>query len=60
MINLKTNYPIYSRSFLFELHCYDDEMTKNNFNPKLNSLTYMKITFNENRFGNSLSEKNWI
>ena len=56
MINQKTNYPIYSRSLLFELHCYDDEMTKKNFNPRLISLIYMKINFNKNGFENSLSE----
>ena len=56
MINQKINYPIYSRSLLFELHCYDDEMIKNNFNPILISLIYMKINFNKNGFENSLSE----
>ena len=56
MINQKINYPIYSISLLFELHCYDDEMTKNNFNPRLISLIYMKINFNENGIENSLSD----
>ena len=56
MINQKTNYPIYSRSLLFELYCCDDEMTKKNFNPRLISLIYMKINFNKNGFENSLSE----
>ena len=56
MINQKINYPIYSRSLLFELHYYDDEMTKKNFNPRLISLIYMKINFNKNGFENSLSE----
>ena len=54
MINQKTNYPICSRSLLFELQCYDDEMTKKNFNLKLISLIYMKINF-KNGFENSLS-----
>ena len=56
MIDQKINYPIYSRSLLFELHCYDDEMTKKNVNPRLISLIYMKINFNENGIENSLSE----
>ena len=56
MINQKINYHIYSRSLLFELHYYDDEMTKKNFNPRLISLIYMKINFNENNIENSLSE----
>ena len=56
MIYQKTNYPIYSRSLLFKLHCDDDEMTKNNFNPRLISLIYMKINFNKDRFEDSLSE----
>ena len=56
MINQKINYPIYSRSLLFELHCYDDEMTKKNFNPRSISLIYMKINFNENGIENSSSE----
>ena len=56
MRNQKINYPIYSRSLLFELHCYDDEMTKKNFNPRLISLIYMKINFNENGIENSPSE----
>ena len=57
MTNQKTNYPNYSRSLLFELYYYDDEMTKKNFSPRFNSLIYMKIIFNENGFGNLLSEK---
>ena len=56
MTNQKTGYPNYSRSLLFELYCYDDEMTKNNFSPRFNFLIYMKIIFNENGFGNLLSE----
>ena len=56
MINQKINYSIYSRSLLFELHCYDDEMTKKNFNPRSISLIYMKIIFNENGIENSPSE----
>ena len=56
MINQNINYPIYSRSLLFELHCYDDGMTKKNFNPRLISLISMKINFNENGIENSLSE----
>ena len=52
MINQKTNYPNYSRSLLFELYSYDDEMTKNNFNPRFNSLIYMKINFHKNGFEN--------
>ena len=56
MINQKINYPIFSRSLLFELHCYDDEMTKKNFNPRLISLIYMKTNFNENGIKHSLSE----
>ena len=56
MTNQKTNYPYYSRSLLFELYCYDDEMTKKNFSPSFNSLIYKKIIFNENGFGNLLSE----
>ena len=55
MINQKTNYPNYSRSVLFELYCYDDEMTKKNFNPRFNSLIYMKINVNKNGLENSLS-----
>ena len=56
MINQKTNYLNYSRSLLFELYCYDDEMTKKNFDPRFNSLIYMKINFNKNGLENSLSE----
>ena len=56
IINQKTNYPNYSRSLLFELYCYDDEMTKKNYNPRFNSLIYMKINFNKNGLENSLSE----
>ena len=56
MINQKTNYPNYSRSLLFELYCYDDEMTKKNFNPRFNSLIFIKIIFHKNGFENSLSE----
>ena len=56
MINKKTNYPNYSRSFLFEIYCYDDEMTKKNFSPRFNFLINMKIIFNKNGFENSLSE----
>ena len=56
MINQKTNYPNYSRLLLFELYCYDDEMTKKNFNSRFNSLIYMEINFNKNGFENSLSE----
>ena len=56
IINQKTNYPNYSRSLLFELYYYDDEMTKNNFNPRFNSLIFMKIIFNKNWFENSLSK----
>ena len=56
MINHKANYTIYSRSLLFELHYYDDEITKKNFNPRLIYLIYMKINFNKNRFENLLSE----
>ena len=56
MINQKTNYPNYSRSLLFEISCYDDEMTKKNFNPRFNSFIYMKINFNKNGLENSLSE----
>ena len=56
MINQKTNYPNYSRSLLFELYCYDDEITKKNFNLRFNSLIYMKINFNKNGFENSLSK----
>ena len=56
MINQKTNYPNYSRSVLFEIYCYDDEMTKNNFSPIFNSLIYRKIIFNKNGFRNLLSE----
>ena len=56
MINQKTNYPNYSRSLVFELYCYDDEMPKKNFNLRFNSLIYMKIIFNKNGFENSLSE----
>ena len=56
MINQKTNYPNYSRSLQFEIYYYDDEMTKNNFSPRFNSLIYMKINFNKNGFENSLSK----
>ena len=56
MINQKTNNPNYSRSLLFKLYCYDDEMTNKNFNPRFNSLIYMKLNFNKNRLENSLSE----
>ena len=56
MINQKTNYPNYSRSLRFEIYCYDVEMTKKHFSPRFNSLIYMKILFNKNGFGNSLSE----
>ena len=56
MINQKTNYPNYLRSLLFQVYCYDDEMTKKNFSPRFNSLIYMKIIFNKNGFRNSLSE----
>ena len=56
IINQKTNYLNYSRSLLFELYCYDDEMTKKNFNPKFNSLIFMKIISNKNGSENSLSE----
>ena len=56
MINQKTNYPNYSRSLLFELYCYDDEMTKKNFNSRFHSLIYMKINLNKNGFETSLSE----
>ena len=56
MINQKINYPNYSRSLLFELYYYDDEMTKKNFSPRFNSSIYMKIIFNENGFGNLLSK----
>ena len=55
-INQKTNYPNYSRSLLFEIYYYDDEMIKKNFSPRFNSLMYMKIIFNKNGFENSLSE----
>ena len=48
MINQKTNYPDYSRSLLFKLHCYDDERNKKKYSPRLNSLIYVKINFNEN------------
>ena len=58
MINQKTNYNNYSRSSLFELYCYDDEMTKKNFNHRFNSLIYINIIFNKNGFENSLSETN--
>ena len=47
MINQKTNYPNYLRSLLFELYCYDDEMTKKNFNPRFNSFIFIKIIFNK-------------
>ena len=57
MINQNINYLIYSSSLLFELHCYDDEMTKNNFKPGLISLIYMKINFNKTGFENSSSEE---
>ena len=56
MINQKINYPNYSRSLLFKIYYYDDEITKKNFSPRFNSLIYMKIIFNKNGFGNSLSE----
>ena len=56
MIKQKTNYPNYSRSLLFEIYCYDDEMTKKNFSPRFNSLIYMIIIFYKNGFGNLLSE----
>ena len=56
MINQKINNHIYSRSLLFELHSYDDEMTKRNFNLRFISLIYMKINFNEYGFENSPSE----
>ena len=57
MINQKTNYPNYSRSLLFEIYYYDDDgMTKDNFSPRFNFLIYMKIIFNKNGFGDSLSE----
>ena len=56
MINQKTNYPNYSISLLFEIYCYDDEMTKKNFSPRFNSLIYMNIIFNKHGFGNLLSE----
>ena len=56
MINQKTNYLNYSKSLLFEIYYYDDEMTKKNFSPRFNSLIYMKMIFNKNGFGNSLSE----
>ena len=56
MINQKTNYPNYSKSSLFELYCYNDEMTKKSFNPRFKSLIDMKIIFNKNGFENSLSE----
>ena len=56
MINQKTNYPNYSRSLLFEIYCYDNEMTKKNFSPRFNSLIYMKIIFNKIGFGNLPSE----
>ena len=51
MINQNTNYPNYSRSLLFEIYYYDDEMTKKNFNPRFNSLIYMKIIFNKMGLG---------
>ena len=57
MINQKANYPNHSRSLLFEICCYDDDMTKKNYSPRFNSLIYMKIIFNKNGFENSLSEK---
>ena len=53
MINQKTNYQNYSRSLLFELYYYDNEMTKKNFSPSFNSLIYIKIIFN---LGNLLSK----
>ena len=56
MINQKTNYPNYSRSILFELYYYDDEMTKKNFNSRFNSLICMKIIFSKYGFEDSLSE----
>ena len=46
MINQKINYPNYSRSLLFELHCYDDKSTKN-CSHRMISLIYVKINFNE-------------
>ena len=56
MINQKTNYLNYLRSLLFEIYYYDDEMTKENFSSRFNSIIYMKIIFNKNGFGNLLSE----
>ena len=56
MINQKTNYSNYSRLLLFEIYCYDDEMTKKNFSHRFNSFIYMKIIFNKNGFDNLLSE----
>ena len=56
MINQNTNYPYYSRSLLFELYYYNDEMTKKNCSPRFNSLIYIKIIFNKNGFGNLLSK----
>ena len=56
MINQNTNYLNYSRSLIFELYCYDDEMTKKNFYYRFNSLICMKILFNKNGFENSQSE----
>ena len=56
IINQKTNYPNNSRSLLFEVYCYDYEMTKKNFSLRFNSLIYMKIIFNKNGFENLPSE----
>ena len=56
LINQKTNYPNYSRSLLFEIYCYDDEMTNKNFSPRFNSLIYMNIIFNKSGLRNLLSE----
>ena len=56
MINQKTNYPNYSRSLLFELHCYDDKRTKNIVR-SLN-LLYSKVKFNKIWCENSLNETN--
>ena len=49
MINQKTNYPNYSRSLLFKLYCYDDEMTKKNF-LTLDSIPNIYIYIYENKF----------
>ena len=51
MINQKTNYPNYSRSLLFEIYCYGDEMNKENFSPRFNFLIYMRIIFNKMGLG---------